>query len=134
MNTDNPANLVLEYTLDILEHHTFEEIGHRLPLEYLQTLPHHDKIDALRACLIVYQLMTVFNREPHSGSGGSEFPVPFRTRKDQRYFSNDRNHFWKVLAPFRTRNCRKHFNHLTISYVRLNLSLPFCYSTYYHTL
>ena len=57
MNTDNPANLVLEYTLDILEHHTFEEIGHRLPLEYLQTLPHHDKIDALWACLIVYQLM-----------------------------------------------------------------------------
>ena len=55
MNTDNPADLVLEYTLDMLEHHTFEEIGHRLPLEYLQTLLHHDKIDALRACLIVYQ-------------------------------------------------------------------------------
>ena len=46
--------------------------------------------------------VTVFNCEPHSGSGGSEFP-----------------------APFRTRNRRKHFNCLTISYVRLNLSLPF---------
>ena len=69
--------------------------------------------------------LTVFNREPHSGSGGSEFPAPFRTRKDQRYFSNDRNRFRKVLAPFQTRNCRKHFNRLTISYVRLNLSLPF---------
>ena len=40
------------------------------------------------------------NHEPHSGSGGSEFPVPFRTRKDQRYFSNDRNRFQKVLTPF----------------------------------
>ena len=69
--------------------------------------------------------MTVFNREPHSGSGGSEFPAPFRTRKDQRYFGNDRNRFRKVLVPFRTRNRQKHFNRLTISYVHLNLSLPF---------
>ena len=65
------------------------------------------------------------NHEPHSGSGGSEFPVPFRTRKDQRYFSNDWNRFRKVLAPFRTWNHWKHFNRLTILYVRLNLSLPF---------
>ena len=70
-------------------------------------------------------MVTVFNHEPHSGSGGSEFPTPFRTWKGQRYFSNDRNRFRKVLAPFRTRNRRKHFNRLTISYVRLNLSLPF---------
>ena len=69
--------------------------------------------------------VTVFNCEPHSGSGGSEFPAPFRTRKDQRYFSNDRNRFRKVLVPFRTRNRRKHSNRLTISYVRLNLWLPF---------
>ena len=69
--------------------------------------------------------LTVFNHEPHSGSGGSEFPTPFRTRKGQRYFSNDWNRFRKVLMPFQTRNHRKHFNHLTISYVRLNLSLPF---------
>ena len=69
--------------------------------------------------------LTVFNCEPHSGSGGSEFPVPFRTRKDQRYFSNDWNCFRKVLAPFRTQNRQKHFNRLTISYVCLNLSLPF---------
>ena len=74
--------------------------------------------------------LTVFNREPHSGSGGSEFPAPFRTWKDQRYFSNNRNRFWKVLMPFRTWNRRKHFNRLTILYVCLNLSLPFCYSTY----
>ena len=32
------------------------EIGSQLPLEYIQTVPHHDKIDALWACLIVYQL------------------------------------------------------------------------------
>ena len=56
MNTDNPADLVLEYTLDELEHHTFQEIGCRLPLEYIQALLHDDKIDALRACLIVYRL------------------------------------------------------------------------------
>ena len=64
-----------------------------------------------------YICLTVFNREPHSGSSGSEFPMPFRKRKDQRYFSNDRNRFRKVLAPFRTRNRRKHFNRLTISYI-----------------
>ena len=69
--------------------------------------------------------LTVFNREPHSGSGGSVFPAPFRTRKDQRYFSNDQNHFQKVLVPFQTRDHRKHFNRLTISYVCLNLSLSF---------
>ena len=56
MNTDNPADLVLEYTLDELEHHASQEISSRLPLEYIQTVPHHDKIDALQACLIVYQL------------------------------------------------------------------------------
>ena len=70
-------------------------------------------------------LLIVFNHEPHSGSGGSGFPMPFWTRKDQRHFSNDRNRFQKVLAPFQTRNRRKHFNCLTISYVCLNLSLPF---------
>ena len=70
-------------------------------------------------------VLTVFNHEPHSGFGGSEFPAPFRTQKDQRYFSNDWNRFQKVLAPFRTQNRRKHFNCLTISYVCLNLSLPF---------
>ena len=73
----------------------------------------------------IVQFLTVFNRQPHSGSGGSEFPMPFRTRKGQRYFSNDQNRFQKVLAPFWTRNHRKHFNCLTISYVCLNLSLPF---------
>ena len=85
-----------------------------------------------------WTLVTVFNREPHSGSSGSEvsswkcyfgiaseFPVPFRTRKGHRYFGNDRNRFRKVLALFRTRNRWKHFNHLTISYVHLNLWLPF---------
>ena len=56
MNTDNPAVLVLEYTLDELEHHVFQEIGSRLPQEYIQTLPHHDKIDTFRTCLIVYWL------------------------------------------------------------------------------
>ena len=79
-------------------------------------------------------LVTVFNCEPHSGSGASkvsfwkrhfgttsEFPMPFRTPKGQRYFSNDRNHFQKVLRPFQTWNRQKHFNHLTISYIRLNL-------------
>ena len=58
-------------------------------------------------------LLTVFNRESHSGSGASEvsfwkrhfgtaseFLAPFRTRKGQRYFSNDWNRFRKVLAPF----------------------------------
>ena len=78
--------------------------------------------------------VTVFNREPHSGSGASEvsfwkrhfrtaseFPAPFRTQKGQRYFGNDRNRFRKVLVPFRTRNRRKHSNCLTISYVHLNL-------------
>ena len=82
--------------------------------------------------------LTVFNREPHSGSGASEvsswkchfrtaseFPMPFWTQKGQRYFGNDRNCFRKVLVPFRTRNRRKHFIHLTISYVCLNLWLPF---------
>ena len=82
--------------------------------------------------------VTVFNCEPHSASSASkvsfwkrhfgtasEFPVPFRTWKGQRYFGNDRNRFWKVLAPFRTQNRRKHSNRLTISYVRLNLWLPF---------
>ena len=86
--------------------------------------------------------MTVFNCKLHSGSSGSkvsswkhhfgttsESPAPFRTQKDQRYFSNDRNCFQKVLAPFWTWNHRKHFNHLTISYVRLNLSLPFVTAT-----
>ena len=57
--------------------------------------------------------------------GGSDFSAAFRTRKGQRYFSNDWNHFRKVLAPFQTQNRWKHFNCLTISYVRLNLSLPF---------
>ena len=89
-------------------------------------------------CQVVYRSLTVFNHEPHSGSGASEvsfwkchfgtaseFPTPFRTRKGQRYFGNDRNRFRKVLAPFRTRNRQKHSNRLTISYVRLNLSLPF---------
>ena len=69
--------------------------------------------------------VTVFNHEPHSGSSGSEFPAPFQTQKGQRHFSNDWNCFWKVLVPFWTRNCQKHFNHLTISYVCLNLWLPF---------
>ena len=69
--------------------------------------------------------VTVFNCESHSGSGGSDFPAAFRTWKGQRYFSNDWNRFQKVLAPFQTQNRRKHFNCLTISYVRLNLSLPF---------
>ena len=61
---DNLAHPVLEYTLNELEHHAFQEIGSRLPLEYIQTLPHDDKIDALRAgaaraaCLIVYRLTT----------------------------------------------------------------------------
>ena len=83
----------------------------------------------LRCSLVVP--VTVFNREPHSGSGGSEFPMPFRTRKGQRHFSNDRNCFQKVLVPFRTRNHRKHFNHLTISYVcSLKSFTSFCYSTY----
>ena len=59
---DNLAHPVLEYTLNELEHHAFQEIGSRLPLEYIQILPHDDKIDALRAgaaraaCLIVYRL------------------------------------------------------------------------------
>ena len=55
--------------------------------------------------------LTVFNREPHSGSGASEV-------------SSWKHHFgtaFEFLAPFRTRNRRKHFNHLTISYVCLNL-------------
>ena len=80
---------------------------------------------SVRMRVSLLMLLTVFNHEPHSGSGGSGFPVPFRTQKDQRHFSNDLNHFRKVLVPFRTRNHRKHFNHLTISYVCLNLSLPF---------
>ena len=58
MSSDNPAHPVLEYTLHELEHHAFQEIGSRLPLEYIQTLPHDDKIDALRACLIIYRLTT----------------------------------------------------------------------------
>ena len=74
---------------------------------------------------ITLSRMTWLEKEKHSGSGGSEFPTPFRTWKHQRHFSNDRNRFRKVLAPFRTWNRRKHFNRLTISYVRSNLSLPF---------
>ena len=82
--------------------------------------------------------VTVFNCEPHSGSSGSkvsswkayfgttsEFPTPFQTRKGQRHFGNDQNCCWKVLVLFQTRNHWKHFNHLTISYVSLNLWLPF---------
>ena len=64
--------------------------------------------------------MTWLEKEKHSGSGGSEFPTPFRTWKHQRHFSNDRNRFQKVLTPFQTQNCWKHFNCLTISYVCLN--------------
>ena len=85
-----------------------------------------------------YNWLTVFNRKPHSGSGASQvlswkayfrttskFPTPFQTWKGQWHFSNDQNRFRKVLAPFRTRNRQKHFNCLTISYVHLNLWLPF---------
>ena len=53
MNTDNTADLVLEYTPEAPR---FQDIGNRLPLEYIQTLPHHDNIDALRGCLTVYRV------------------------------------------------------------------------------
>ena len=54
------------------------------------------------------------------------FPRPSELgRARGMYFGNDRNRFWKVLTPFWTQNRWKHFNHLTISYVRLNLWLPF---------
>lgn len=58
MNTDNTADLVLGYMPNELEHHMFQDIGSQLPLEYIQTLPHHNKIDALCACLIVYWVMS----------------------------------------------------------------------------
>ena len=66
MNTDSPADLVLEYTLNELEHHTFQEIGCRLPLEYLQTLPHHDKIDA-QLLPDRLSMVCLSTRQPHSG-------------------------------------------------------------------
>ena len=47
---------VLEYTLNDLQQHTLLEIDDRLPNEYLATLSNTDKLDALRACLILHRM------------------------------------------------------------------------------
>jgi len=56
MNTDVGTRRILEYTLDELQQHAYLQIGSQLPVEYLETLSHQDKVNALQACLIVYQL------------------------------------------------------------------------------
>jgi hypothetical protein len=50
------AQAVLDYTTDELQLHAPQEIGDRLPNDYITSLSHNDKIDALRACLIIHCL------------------------------------------------------------------------------
>ena len=56
MNTTGVTQAVLDYTLDELQQHGLQDIGSRLPDDYIATLSGNDKIDALRACLIIHRL------------------------------------------------------------------------------
>jgi len=57
MNTTRSVTqVVLDYTLQELQQHALQDIGNRLPNDYITTLLINDKIDALRACLIVHRL------------------------------------------------------------------------------
>jgi ATP-dependent helicase YprA (DUF1998 family) len=56
--TSSVTQAVLNYALDELRQHVLQDIGSRLqvPNAYIATLSNNDKIDALRACLIVHHL------------------------------------------------------------------------------
>ncbi|KAF9219321.1 hypothetical protein BS17DRAFT_789494 [Gyrodon lividus] len=57
MDANTIVAAVLSCPLDLLEHRTSCIIGTRLPLDFLATLlDESDKIDALRACMIIYLL------------------------------------------------------------------------------
>ncbi|KAH0828138.1 hypothetical protein J3R83DRAFT_3826 [Lanmaoa asiatica] len=47
---------ILGYNLDELQHRALEDIGTRLPVEFIATLSEIDTVDALRASLIVHHL------------------------------------------------------------------------------
>jgi superfamily II DNA or RNA helicase len=49
-------NLFLNLSLDALEDIARQVLQERLPIDHISTLEDPDKIDALRACLIVYAL------------------------------------------------------------------------------
>ena len=54
--TSSVTQAVLDYTLDELQQHALQDIGSQLPNDYISILSNNDKIDALRACLIVHRL------------------------------------------------------------------------------
>ena len=54
--TSSVTQAVLDYTLDELQQHALQDIGSQLPNDYISMLSNNDKIDALRACLIVHHL------------------------------------------------------------------------------
>ena len=54
--TSSVTQAILDYTLDELQQHALQDIGSQLPNDYISMFSNNDKIDALRACLIVHRL------------------------------------------------------------------------------
>ena len=65
MDTISAMQAILHYTLDELQQCTLEDIGTQLLIESITMLSEVDRLDALRASLIVYHL-SLHTIVPHS--------------------------------------------------------------------